>query len=290
MKIGPAQAWINVNGKLCESPQWDADTQLLYWNDIDSGHLYRLDWANQTTQQPERIYEGPIVGGFTQQRDGSLLLFREADVAIFRPGDAEARSVIPFNHAGSKRFNDVIASPEGDVFAGTIGKTDTSGGLFRIGREGSVMQVADGTGCSNGLGFTLDLKHLFWTCSTRRRIYRFPYSPGGELGEPVIFHQGSEEQGYPDGLTLDSEGNVYSIRWTAQKYGLIVFNPDGVVIHQQTLPPRASSSLCFGGPTLTDLAITSAAEASDPDREADLYHIADMPIPGRLEFRSEVCS
>lgn len=286
MNIGPAKAWINIQGKLCECPYWDADTQTLYWNDIDSGHLYRRPWA---TGETERIYEGPLVGGFTQQRDGSLLLFRQNDIATFRPGDAEAKTIAHLNHEGSKRFNDVIADPEGRVFAGTIGNTSTSGGLFRIDINGCVTQVADGTGCSNGLAFTLDLKHLFWTCSSRWRIYRFPYDRAtGELGTPTIFHQGAPEEGFPDGLTLDEKGNVYSIHWAAKEYGLVVFNPEGEIIHRQALPPRASSSLCFCGPTLTDVAITSAADDLDPDREADLYYIADMPIPGRLEFRSAV--
>mgnify|MGYP001427263503 CR=1 FL=1 len=286
MNLGAAKPWINIQGKLCEGPLWAADTETLYWTDIDAGRLYRYQLQQG---KPECIYEGETVGGFTCQTDGSLLLFRVNDIAIFRPDTGEVCTVAPFRHDGSKRFNDVIAAPDGRVFAGTIGKTSDSGGLFRIDHDGSATQVAGGTGISNGMGFTPDLSHFYWTCSTRRRIYRYPYCQGdGTLGEPVIFHQGTEEQGFPDGLTVDSEGNVYSIRWTAREYGLIVFNPDGRVIHQQKLPPRASSSLAFFGPTLTDIAITSAEEASDPNREADLYLIQGAPVAGRLEFRSAV--
>lgn len=284
MNLGAATPWINIQGKLCEGPLWAADTETLYWSDIDAGRIYRY-----RNDKVECIYIGDTVGGFTYQADGSLLLFRINDIAIFRPDTGEVCTLAPFQHDGSKRFNDVIADPEGRVFAGTIGKNSTSGGLFRIDYDGTATQVADGTGISNGMGFSPDLTHFYWTCSTRRRIYRFPYQRAGStLGEPVIFHQGSEEQGYPDGLTVDSEGNVYSIRWTAKEYGLIVFNPDGKVIHQQALPPRASSSMAFFGPKLTDIAITSAVEASDPNREADLYLIQNAPVAGRLEFRSKV--
>lgn len=286
MNLGPAKPWINIQGKLCECPYWAADTATLYWTDIDSGHLYRHLWQEGTT---ERIYNGEVVGGFTYQADGALLLFRRNDFALYRPGQGDACPIAPFHHDGSKRFNDVIADPEGRVFAGTIGNTPTSGGLFRIDLDGSLTQVAEGTGCSNGLGFTPDLQHLYWVCSTRRRIFKFPYQRAtGALGIPEVFHQGTEEDGYPDGLTVDREGNVYSIRWTANEHGLIVFNPDGKMIHRQSLPPHASSSMAFCGPDLTDVAITSAAVESDPNREADLYLIKGMPIPGRVEFRSAI--
>ena len=289
MNLGPAKSWIKYGGELSENPLWEPETQSLFWTDIPLGHLYRHDWNTGTT---ERIYEGPIVGGFTRQTDGSLLLFRVNDIAVFTPGapaKSEARSIVPFHHDGSTRFNDVIAAPGGRVFAGTMGKTKGSGGLFRVETDGRIEQVASGTGIANGLGFSPSLDTLYWTCSTRRCIFAFPYRcDTGALGEPKVLFQGDETDGYPDGMTVDAEGNLYSIRWTAQEYGLVVFNPDGKVIHRQKLPPRASSSICFCGPTLTDAAITSAADESDPDREADLYKMEGMPIGGRVEFRSSV--
>ena len=51
------------------------------------------------------------------------------------------------------RFNDVIADPEGRVYAGTIGKTRESGGLYRVERDLSVTCLWKGTGCANGMGF-----------------------------------------------------------------------------------------------------------------------------------------
>ncbi len=285
MQISPATPWINVQGQLSECPIWHRPSQTLYWTDINAGHLYRHDWAAGTS---ERIYEGEKVGGYTFQSDNSLLLFRVNDIARFRPG-GEAESIIPFDHEGSVRLNDVAADPAGRVFAGTIGKTKESGGLFRIDRDGSVTQVAGGTGCSNGIAFSPAEDRLYWVCSTRKRIHSFPYDKAtGCLGEPTILFQGDDSDGYPDGLTVDSEGNLYNIRWTAAEYGLMIFSPDGKVLHRQALPPRASSSLTFCGPDLRQLAITSAADKSDPDREADLYLIRDLPIAGREEYRSAV--
>ncbi|HWL52977.1 MAG TPA: SMP-30/gluconolactonase/LRE family protein [Chthoniobacteraceae bacterium] len=284
-----ATPWLNVGAKLCECPRWDARTDTLHWVDIPAGHLYAHSWGS--TQAPRRLHEGPgPIGGFTLQRDGSFLLFRQNDIARLQPGGGEPEVIVPFVHDGSTRFNDVLADPHGRVFAGTIGATPTSGGLFRIDLDGTVTQVASGTGIANGITFSPDLKLLYWVCSTRRTIFAFPYDQAtGQLGEPTPFFQGSEEDGYPDGLTSDREGNLYSVRWAAKEYGLYVFNPEGKILHRQKLPAVATSAGCFFGPDLTDFAITSAEDlANDPDRPADLFRMERMPIAGKPDFHSAI--
>ena len=65
--------------------------------------------------------------------------------------------------AGMTRWNDVIADPEGRVYAGTIGKNDQIGGLFRIDHDGRVTSIVRETGCGNGMGFSVDLTTFYWT-------------------------------------------------------------------------------------------------------------------------------
>ena len=48
-----------------------------------------------------------------------------------------------------QRFNDVIADPEGRVFAGTIGQDRERGGLYRVDTDGTVTSLFKGSGCSN---------------------------------------------------------------------------------------------------------------------------------------------
>jgi sugar lactone lactonase YvrE len=73
------------------------------------------------------------------------------------------------------RFNDVIADPEGRVFAGTIGKTAAVGGLYRNDLDGQIEQLWSGTGCANGMGFTPDLRRFYWTDSTAQLVYIADY-------------------------------------------------------------------------------------------------------------------
>ncbi len=107
--------------------------------------------------------------------------------------------------SGMVRFNDAIADPEGRVFTGSIGKTDQSGGLYRIDLDGSIETIWKGTGCANGMGFTPDLQQFYWTCSTTYLIYNRGGRGGdyqretGALSNRRIFHRAAREQGIPDG-------------------------------------------------------------------------------------------
>ncbi len=69
---------------------------------------------------------------------------------------------MPQEHA--LRFNDVIADPMGRVFCGTFCgtfSTDQPGRLYRLDLDGSIVQLLDGIGCSNGMAFTLDRTDSF---------------------------------------------------------------------------------------------------------------------------------
>src|SRR6185369_1208288 len=139
--------------------------------DIETGRLFRAEHA---AALHECFYRGVRVGGFTFQADGSLLLFEEDRIARLLP-DGERRVLKSGFDPAMVRFNDVIADPEGRVFAGTIGSSDQNGGLFCIERDGSARLVWRGTGIANGMAFTPDGRGFYWTCSTTCRIYLAEY-------------------------------------------------------------------------------------------------------------------
>ncbi len=67
-----------------ENPLWHPMEQRLYWEDIPRGRLFRYDPA---TGYHEQVYEGDVVGGFTIQADGALLLFMaQGAVKVWRDG------------------------------------------------------------------------------------------------------------------------------------------------------------------------------------------------------------
>jgi len=274
----------NYHCKCGENPLWDDRTGTFYWTDIPTHRLFRL---NAATGDHEQIHEGDQqVGGFTFQEDGRLLLFRERDIALLGD-DGSAAPKVAFSDEGVPRFNDVIAGPDGRVLAGTMGR-DQRGGLYLVDHDGSITNLWRGTDCSNGMAFTEDLATLYWTDSPARIIYRCAYDratgkPGD--GEPLV--EIADDEGVPDGMTIDTDGRLYSTRFGGS--GVFVYSVSGELIEKIPMPVERITSCVFGGPELRDLYITTAGGDPDkPEGEAGaVFRIRDL-AQGRAEFRSRI--
>ncbi len=268
--------------QLAENPLWHPDERCLYWTDIPAGKIYRFD---NVTHKFSVVYDGDPVGGFTFQQDGGLLLFRVNDIAQMKP-DGRITSFRRFSEAGMERFNDVIADPEGRVFAGTYGEHPKCG-VYRVDLDGTITKLFAGTGCSNGMGFSLNHKTFYWTCSSTRHIFQFDYDHAtGAIANRKIFYHASAGEGIPDGLAVDSEGCVWSARWG--KASVVRHDTEGRVLDSITLPATNITSVCFGGEHLDRLFITSAQEGGKRNDSAGSVFQIDLSIRGTSEFTSRV--
>lgn len=285
----PIEALVNEHCGCGENPLWDEEKNLFYWEDIPSGRVFCLD---PKTGKHQTIYDGAVVGGFTFQADGKLLLFRDHDIALLQnDGTVEilTRDIDP----ETGRFNDVMADPEGRVFAGTMGKDgETSGGLFRIDLNGSVHKLWSGTACANGMGFTPDLKKMYWTDSTARKIFLFDYDRAtGELSNRSEWYSSMEES-VPDGMTVDAAGDVWSARFNG--FEVRRFSSDGELKDSIRFPVAQITSVIFGGENLDELYVTTAggtyrkgekAIQSTPD--GTLYRVR-VGVKGQRRFCSRI--
>lgn len=237
-----------------ENPLWHPMERCLYWTDIPRGRLFRYFPA---TDRSEQCYSGEIVGGFTLQADGALLLFMARGAVAVWNGTSLRTIVeeIPDERAG--RFNDVIADPAGRVFCGTMPTSAHSGRLYRLDLDGSLHLILDDLGIPNGMAFTPDRRGMYFTDSTARRIYFFDYdAPTGVLANRRVWLQTPGDAGVPDGMTVDSEGGVWSARWDGS--ALYRYTPDGIKDQRVAFPARKVSSVTFGGDDGRDLYVTTA--------------------------------
>jgi len=273
-----------------EGPLWHPVEQRVYWTDIDTGRLFHYD---PNTDAHGVIYQGPKVGGFTLQEDGSLLLFMDSGaVRVWRDGAFGETIHDEILDERTTRFNDVIADPMGRVFCGTMPNADRLGRLYRMDHSGELTIVRDGVGCSNGMGFTTDLTTMYYTDTAARTIFRFAYNAeDGAISDETVFVRVAEGQGGPDGLTLDADGNVWSARWGG---GCLVCHAakDSRELHRIPFPVPKVSSAIFGGPDLTDLYVTTAGgdrKETDGPFAGALFRVRIPGIRGVPEFRSRIC-
>ena len=246
-----------------EGPLWHEDEQAAYWTDIVTGRLFRYHPA---TGRHEQVYAGEQVGGFTLQEDGALLLFMErGKVATWRDGTLTTLiDEIPAERP--TRFNDVVADPRGRVFCGTISprfdegeQQDLRGRLYRLEPDPAYTVLLEGVGVSNGIGFTPDLRGLYYTATATRDISLFDYDAAtGAITNRrrLISVPDDPDEGAPDGMTMDAEGCVWSARWGGGC--LVRYAPDGTELQRIRFPARKVSSAIFGGPDLADLHVTTA--------------------------------
>jgi len=277
-------AVANYHCVVGENPLWNEREGRIYWEDIDTGRLFRAD---HESLEHECFYRGEVIGGFTFQEDGSLLLFEADRIASLNPETGRRVVLKEGIDSDMERFNDVIADPRGRVFAGSIGRTRESGGLYRVDLDGSIRVMWKGTGCSNGMGFNVDLTRFFWTCTTTRTIFVSDYDlETGELSNRRPFYVAPESEGKPDGLVVDSEDRMWSARWDGGS--VLRFSLEPRLLSKLTFPVSRVSSLAFGGPQLDTLYVTTAGgDPTQGTEDGTLYRVS-VPARGRLEYRSRI--
>jgi D-xylonolactonase len=274
---------------LGEGPVWHPDEKRLYWTDIDGGKLYRFDPA---TEKTEACYEGPKVGGITVQPDGSLLLFRDkGNICRWADGEVTDTIIERIDQEAALdggRFNDVIADPQGRVFCGTL-SGDGGGRLYRLDTDGKLTKVMHGCTVCNGMGFTPDHQRMYFTDSVISIIWRFDYDQAtGGLSNQHVFAKTPEDAGWPDGMTVDREGRVWSARWDGSR--IVQLDSSGRDAMKIDLPARRVSSVMFGGDDYGDMYITTAGgddRAANGAAAGALLRLRGVAT-GVAEFRSRV--
>jgi gluconolactonase len=113
-------------------------------------------------------------------------------------------------------------------------------GVYRVDPEhGGISLVADDFDRPNGLAFSPDGKRLYIDDSSAHRHIRvFDVGEGGGLSNGRLFHDMRVPQrGAPDGMKVDSAGNVYC----TGAGGVWVFNPDSEHLGTIRMPEKPSN-------------------------------------------------
>jgi D-xylono/L-arabinono-1,4-lactonase len=268
-----------------ENPTWHPAQQQLLWTDIPAGRLYSYD---SKLRRHEAFYEGRPVGGLTIQEDGALLLFKDRGTITCWQDRHEVTLIPEIPEERELGFNDVIADPSGRVFCGTYAD-GRLGRLYRLDTDGSLTKLLDGIGCSNGMAFTLDRTGFFYTDSVARAIYKFDYEEAdGSIRNQKIFYEVPEDDGLPDGCTVDSEGYLWFALWGGSR--IVRLHPEGRVSASVGIPAKRTTSLTFAGPDLRDIYVTSEGGEwrTDDDPLAGALFRTRCRIAGRPEYFSRI--
>jgi gluconolactonase len=207
--------------------------------------------------------------GLTWDRQGRLLACEHASSQVSRT-EPDGRITPVATHHDGKQLNspnDIVCARDGGIYFSDppFGRVEFYGvpreqelpfqGVFRAGDDPRhPVLLADDFDRPNGLCFSLDGRRLLVNDTARQHIRVFDVKANGTLaGGKVWAETRGEGPGAPDGMKIDSAGNVYC----CGPGGIHVFDPEGVclgVIHV----PEYTANFAWGDPDYRSLYITAS--------------------------------
>ena len=148
----------------------------------------------------------------------------------------------------------------------------TYSGVYRVTPDlGTVTLLVDDFLTPNGIAFSPDESVLYVNDSRRRHIRAFDVAPNGTLArqtDRVFADLGGAEPGVPDGMKVDTAGNVYC----GGSGGLYILDPKGKklgrIVHGSPPPPMSASAATTGkrcsSPRRTSLGSVNVKIAGTP--------------------------
>ena len=251
-------AILPVKNALGEGILWDSQRQRLWWTDIQGRRLYRYDWAlgeTQALEMPERVGSFGLVAG-----SECLITAFESGIARYDPRDASVTWLARLGELyPAVRFNDGRVDRQGRFWSGTMVEGDqpaVSAGLYSFDCSSGFRQHLRDVRISNSLCLSPDGRKLYFADSPTRTIRVFELNErDGTLGPGRVFVQ-TPVGADPDGATIDAEGCLWSAHWGA---GCVVrYTPEGQVDRTLRVPASQPTCVCFGGPDLDVLCVTTA--------------------------------
>lgn len=248
---------LDVANILGESVIWDDRRQTLLWVDIEGRKLYQWQEGcdTTTTELPARI--GSIA---LTTNDSVLLVALEDCVATLCLKKNKLTERCKIDTLGKRiRLNDGRVDMQGRFWVAGIAEKDfpeVSASLYCLDESGSLTDVADGIHIGNGLSFPADGREMFFTDSATQRIQKYRLAADNpEISNPQFFAQ-TPEGVDPDGACMDSEGYLWSAQWGAGQ--VVRYDHSGTVNCAVPLPASQPTCVCFAGPDLTWLCVTTA--------------------------------
>ena len=267
----PVPCVANVHAVLGEGPVWVAREAALYWVDINARKIFRLGGDGQV-----REWTTPFrVGSLAPRSSGGFIAGTDQGIAEIDLDAGKFEIVLkPEENLPGNRFNDGKVDRRGRFWAGTMDDAErrASGTLYVVDAGLSLSAVDRGYHVTNGPAFSALGDTMYHSDSARQITYAFDIDADGRASNRRTFLQFNAGDGFPDGMTVDSEGCLWIAFWDG--WCMRRYSATGEWLETIKVPVQRPTSCAFGGPDLDRLYITSAS------RDLDAAALAMQPNAG----------
>ena len=243
--------------ELGEGPFWDSKRSRLHWVDIIGKKIIsqNLDGSNI-----HALEVGGNPGCVVLSDDGTMVAGVDNQISSLDGGGNLLRVLADTNEGSGLRFNDGKCDPSGRFWVGSMDRKEKNklGSLYSWNSIEGLVNREQGVTVSNGMGWSPDNSLFYYIDSPTREVsvYDFDLSTGS-INNKRRFISFSEEDGFPDGMTIDNEGRLWIAFWGGSK--IMCVNPDSKAIEEVvSFPVSKITSCAFGGEKMDQLFITSA--------------------------------
>ncbi len=243
-----------------EGPVWDP-AGYLWVSDETINKIFKVD--TKTGEKQEIIALGDPDGN-TYDRQHRLLDCASVLRAIIRLSPDGKQYTTVADHYQGMRLNspnDVVLGPDGAIYftdpISDLPKDQKQEipfkGVYRIAPDGQVQLLTKDLDEPNGLAFSPDGAKLYVDDSAKRNIRVYDFHDG-QLSNGRIFgdEPGTGNDGVPDGMKVDTKGNLYVVG----PRGIWVWDPAGHHLGTIVLPEQPAN-LAWGDPDYSTLYITA---------------------------------
>jgi len=252
----------DVHAVLGEGPVWVAREAALYWLDIKGLKIFRLDGQGRVDQWPTPFR----IGSLAPRKSGGFIAGTEGGIAIVDPSTNRYEIVArPEKNLPGNRFNDGKVDRRGRFWAGTMdnAEKEATGTLYCVDPDLGWQAVDSGYRVTNGPAFSPSGKIMYHNDSPLQLTYAFDMDSAGRASNRRVFLRFAQGDGYPDGMTVDSEGCLWIAFWDG--WCIRRFSPAGEWLETVEMPVARPTSCSFGGPHLDRLYVTSASVGLDEE-------------------------
>ncbi len=269
-----AQPILQARANLGEGAIWDSERSVLNWIDINNNLLHCYDPASSSDGAVDLGDKPGCVVRRADQFGGGFVLglpgkFVSVQNPKFLPGKITRVEpvVLATMEVGIKtnRMNDGKCDPAGRFWCGSM-VTDFShagGNLWMMDRNHKLHLKLSNVTISNGIVWNSTKDTMYYIDTKTNKVDAFDYdNNSGDIANRRTA-VASTWGGYFDGMTIDSDDNIYVAIWEGS--AVRKFNPKtGELLATIEVPGvRNVTSCAFGGDELQDFYITSSAENAD---------------------------